>query len=144
MKNNNKETIIQMYFIDKLKPVNIAEKLNISKSAVTQVLQKDERYLEEKAIRKKINEANHLENTKKIMKNKRIKQQLERNADYLALKNAHNQASAELSKRKRLSNIAYRNWNISAFKYNEKRKGFEFRKELGRSIDVPKFIKVEV
>ena len=62
----------------------------------------------------------------------------------LVLKNMHNQASSELSAPRKLNNMAYRNWNKSAYKYNEKRKGYEFRKELGRSNDVPKFIKVEV
>mgnify|MGYP001851916865 CR=1 FL=1 len=51
---NNKDTIIHKYFIDKLKPVNIAKELNISKSAVTQVLQKDKRYVKEKNKSKKI------------------------------------------------------------------------------------------
>lgn len=56
----------------------------------------------------------------------------------------HNQASMEMSKSKRLSNMAYRNWNTSAYSYNEKKKRFEFKEELGRSADVPKYIKVEV
>ena len=41
-------------------------------------------------------------------------------------------------------NIAYRNWNKSAYSYNEKKKRFEFKEDLGRSFDVPKYIKVEV
>ena len=56
----------------------------------------------------------------------------------------HNQASNELSAPRKLNNMAYRNWNKSAFDYNEKRKRYEFKKELGRSYDVPKYIKVEV
>ena len=55
----------------------------------------------------------------------------------------HNQASAELSKRQRMTNMAYRNWNKSAYKYNEKKKRFEFDEKLGRSYDVPKYIKVD-
>ena len=65
---NNKETIINKYFIEKLKPVEIAKELNISKSAVTQVLQKDKRYKKEKVNRKTKNKKNHNEKTKKIMK----------------------------------------------------------------------------
>lgn len=141
---NNKETIIYKYFIDKLKPVDIAEELNISKSAVTQVLQKDERYKKEKANRKVKNEEIHNEKTKKYMKCKREEIRRKNNKDNLDLNSIHNQASAELSKKKRISNMSYRDWNKSAFTYNEKRKGYEFRKELGRSYDVPKFIKVEV
>lgn len=141
---NNKDTIIQLYFIEKFKPVDIATELNISKSAVTQVLQKDVRYTTEKARRKEQNKIKHKEDTNNFKKAKRKANQFKNNVDDLILKNMHNQASAELSKGKKLNNMTYRNWNKSAYEYNSKRKGFEFRKELGRSYDVPKFIKVEV
>lgn len=140
----NKETIIQMYFIDKAKPVEIAKQLNISKSAVTQVLQKDERYQAEKSYRKEQNKLKHKENTIKLIKKQREIKKFKNNVDNLILKKMHEQASQELSKSKRMNNMAYRNWNKSAFDYNEKRKRFEFKKELGRSYDVPKYIKVEV
>ena len=141
---NNKDTIIHKYFIDKLKPVEIAKELNISKSAVTQVLQKDKRYQKEKIKRIEQNKENHNEKTKKYIKNKREVIKRKKDKDTIDLRNMKNQATAELSKKKRLSNMAYRNWNKSAFTYNKKRNGYEFRKELGRSYDVPKFIKVEV
>ena len=64
---NNKDTIIHKYFIDKLKPVEIAKELNISKSAVTQVLQKDKRYQKEKIKRIEQNKENHNEKTKKYI-----------------------------------------------------------------------------
>jgi len=41
---NRKDIILNMYFVEKLRPVDIAKKLDISKSAVTQVLKKDKRY----------------------------------------------------------------------------------------------------
>lgn len=141
---SNKETILKMYFINKLRPKDIAEKLNISKSAVTQVLQKDERYKTEKKHRKAKNKEIHNEKTKKYMKYKREKIKRKNDKDNFDLNSMHNQATAELSKKKRITNMSYRDWNKSAFDYNEKRKGFEFKKELGRSYDVPKFIKVEV
>lgn len=141
---NNKDTIIHKYFIDKLKPVEIAKELNISKSAVTQVLQKDKRYKKEKIKRKTKNKEIHNEMTKKYIKHKREETKRKNSKDDIDLNSMHNQASAELSKKKKMTNMAYRNWNKSAFTYNEKRKGYEFRKELGRSYDVPKFIKVEV
>ena len=41
--------------------------------------------------------------------------------------------------------MAYRNWNKSAYSYNEKKRRFEFKEdELGRRYDVLKYIKVEV
>lgn len=141
---NHRETIINRYFIGKLKPVEIAKELNISKSAVTQVLQKDKRYQKEKIKRIEQNKENHNEKTKKYIKHKREVTKRKKDKDTIDLRNMHNQATTELSRKKRLSNMAYRNWNKSAFTYNKKRKGYEFRKELGRSYDVPQFIKVEV
>lgn len=70
--------------------------------------------------------------------------QFKNNADDLILRNMHNQASAELSQPKKMTNMAFRNWNKSAYSYNEKKRRFEFREELGRAADVPKYIKVEV
>lgn len=141
---SNKETILDMYFIEHLKPVDIAKELNVSKSAVTQVLQKDDRYSEEKERRKAENYRKHIKDTEERNTRVRKEKQFRNSVDDLVLKNMHKQAGVELSAPKKMSNMAYRNWNKSAYVYNERRKGFEFRKELGRSKDVPKFIKVEV
>ena len=138
---SRKNTILNMYFLEKLTPAQISRKLKISKSAVTQVLQKDNRYFEVKSERIEQNKESHIQRTKDYMKEKRSTMQFEQNVDNLVLKNMHNQASKELSKVKKLSNMAYRNWNTSAFDYNNKRHGYEFKDELGRSFDVPKFIK---
>lgn len=144
MKSKRAE-IIKLYFEEKMRPVDIAKKLNITKSAITQVLKKDNRYLRIKKERKNINQRKHREKTKNYIRTKRKIVQFERSADDLILRNMHNQASRELSKPKRLSNMAYRNWNKSAYSYNVKKRRFEFKEnELGRSFDVPKYIKVEV
>ena len=140
---SNKETILDMYFIEHLKPVDIAKELNVSKSAVTQVLRKDDRYSEEKERRKAENYRKHIKDTEERNTRVRKEKQFKNSVDDLVLKNMHKQAGVELSAPKKMSNMAYRNWNKSAYVYNERRKGFEFRKELGRSKDVPKFIKVE-
>lgn len=141
---NYQKNIIDLYFEEKLRPVDIANKLNISKSAVTQVLKIDKRYKEEKEIRKQKNKIKHNEDTKEYVKNTRIIAQFNRKIDDLVLKALHEQAARELSKRGKLSNLAYRKWNISAYDYDEEHKRFVFKKELGRSADVPKYIKVEV
>ena len=141
---SKKDEITNLYFANGEVPADIARKLNISKSAVTQVLQKDERYKEEKEIRKKRNKIRHNERTKEIIKKTRKIKQYKNKSDDLILKKMHNQASQELSKGKRLSNLAYRNWNTSAYSYNEAKRRYEFKEELGRSNDVPKYIKIEV
>lgn len=141
---SKKGEITKLYFVDREIPATIARKLNISKSAVTQVLQKDERYQREKMIRKEKNKIKHKENTKKLIKATRKAKQQKNKSEDLILKRMHNQASQELSKGKRLSNLAYRNWNKSAYSYNEAKRRYEFKEELGRSNDVPKYIKIEV
>lgn len=64
--------------------------------------------------------------------------------DKSTLKSLHEQDVNELSYKSKLSDMAYRNWNTSAYIYDEDKKRFAFREELGRSADVPKYIKVEV
>lgn len=139
-----KNLIIEMYFDKQMKPVEIAKKLSIKKYTVTRVLQKDERYLLEKERRKSINQEKHKAKTKEYNNNRRKIKQLRNDVDALVLKKMQKQAAIELSQHKGLSNLAYRDWNKSAFTYNEDKNRFEFRKELGRSNDVPKYIKVEV
>ncbi len=57
---SNRKNILEMYFIEHLRPVDIAKALNISKSAVTQVLQKDDKYSNEKEQRKAENYRKHI------------------------------------------------------------------------------------
>lgn len=137
-----KTKIINMYFDEQKKPTEIAKELQVPKYTVTRVLQKDSRYLEEKQKRKTINKINHINKTKEYIKRQRKVIQFENKVDDLILKKMHNQASFELSKGKKLSNIAYRNWNISAYSYDNVKKRFIFKRELGRSNDVPKYIKM--
>ncbi len=141
---NLEQEILELYFKQKLKQKDIAERLKISKYKVSRTVTKDTRYITEKETRKRKSKDKHREDTKKIVKKQRELLKFKQNLDDLVLKNMHNQASAELSQRKRMTNMAYRNWNTSAYSYNEKKKRFEFKDELGRSHDVPKYIKVEV
>lgn len=50
----------------------------------------------------------------------------------------------ELSKRSHLSDENYRKWNCSAYQYNASKRRYELKKELGRSFDVPKYIKEKI
>ena len=68
-------------------------------------------------------------------------QKFKQNLDDLILMEMHNQAALELSKNSKLSDMAYRDWNTSAYAYNKNKKRFEFRDELGRSYAVKKYLK---
>lgn len=136
---SNKELIIELYFENKLRVVDIAKHLGISKSAVTQVLQKDERYIGEKEIRKNKNKRKNREFTKQYMTSKR--KQKSANTDYAILKIAHEQASRELSgERKAISNRAFRDWNSSIYNYNAKTQSYVLKRGIVVGSDVPKHI----
>lgn len=134
-----KDNIIDLFYIEHLKVKDIAEKVNTSSAYVTKVVKKDNRYLQEKIYRKTISKDKRKIDQNNFIKNKREKQRIEDN--YSIVQVQHEQASKELSKSKHLSNENYRKWNCSAYKYNPSKKRYEFDEKLGRSIDVPKYIK---
>ena len=113
---------------------------NVSKYKVSRVVSKDVRYPVEKENRKKENKKKNIEYTKKYMASKRKKK--ESDVSYELLKQAHNQASRELSGgKKSISNRAFRDWNTSIYRYNEKDKSYVLKKGIVVGIDVPKKIK---
>ena len=130
------EQILKMYFIDKLKQKDIAEKLQISKYIVSRTVSKDERYLKEKARRKQERKKNNKIDTIKYIKNKRNNSELE----YLYLKAQHEQASRELSKTSSISNRSYRDWNTSVYEYDKSKKNYVLKKNITAGYDVPKKI----
>ena len=134
-----KENIISNYYIKHQKVKEISEELGVSTAYITKIIKQDTRYSNEKQYRKERSKSKRKIDQNKFIKHKREKQRIEDN--YSALQAQHAQASRELSKSKHLSNENYRKWNYSAYKYNPSRKRYEFDEKLGRSIDVPKYIK---
>lgn len=135
----SKESIINLFYNEHLKVKKIAEQLGISSSYITKVIKQDSRYMQEKDFRKKESKNNRKIAQNKFIKNKREKQRLEDNYSYV--QSQHDQATRELSKSSYLSNESYRKWNYSAYNYNPSKKRYEFDNNLGRSADVPKYIK---
>ncbi len=135
--------VLDMYFIDKKKQIEIAKELNISKYKVSRIVTKDPRYNEEKEYRKIINKKKHIDKTKKyITKMRKLKRKLKKpNNDYAIMKLLHEQASRELSGRKTINNKAYRDWNTSAYNYNAKTKSYILKKDINAGSDVPRRIK---
>lgn len=136
---NKKDKIMELFFIEHLTVKNIAKVVDTSSAYITKIIKKDNRYIKEKEYRKSISNDKRKIAQNKFMKNKREKKKIEDN--YSLLKAQHFQASKELSKTSHLSNENYRKWNQSAYKYNPSKRRFEFDKNLGRSSDVPKYIK---
>ena len=133
------EKVIEMFFELHLSPKEIAKALKISKSSVTKITKKDNRYEQEKQHRKDISKMKKENAHKKFIKKQRENKKIEDN--YSIVQSQHNQAVNELSKSNHLTNEGYRKWNYSAYKYNPFKKRYEFDESLGRSHDVPKYIK---
>lgn len=99
-------------------------------------------FLREKDIRKQINKRNRNKKIKNYVETKRKIKKEKDDMDYMGVKAKHEQASLELSGgRKPISNKAYRDWNTSAFEYNEKTKSYNLKKSLNAGVDIPKKIK---
>lgn len=135
----SKENIITLFYSEHLTVKEIANIQNTSSAYITKVIKQDIRYVEEKEYRKNISKDKRKTAQNKFAKDKREKQRVEDN--YLFLKAQHEQDAAELSKSRYLSDESYRKWNYSAYKYNPSKKRYEFDSTLGRSYDVPKYIK---
>lgn len=134
------EEILKKYFEDKMKQVDIATELNVSKYKVSRVVTKDLRYKTEKERRKQSNRKKNREETKKYIKGERKKKKDDNT--YEQLQQAHIQATMELSGgRKNISNRAFRNWNSSIYKYNEKNQSYQLKSGINVGADVPKTIK---
>lgn len=136
-----KEEILNLFFNYGLSQKEISEKLNVTKGYISQIVTKDKRYPQFKKEKLIKAHKKHNKQIQNITKEKRKQIQFNSSVDDLILKTMHNQASAELSKGKHLTNENYRKWNYSAYKYNPSKKRYEFDEQLGRSYDVPKYIK---
>lgn len=134
------EKILNLYFIEKYKQIDISKLLNVSKSTVNRIIMSDERYLNEKIRRQNANRAENKKKTINYITNKRKSRKVD--DTYESLKKQHIEASRELSGgRKPISNRAYRDWNPSIYKYNEKCKCYMLKSGIKVGADVPKKIK---
>lgn len=136
---NSKELIIKYFFNEHLKVKEIAEMIHTSSSYITKIIKQEERYSEEKEYRINKSKEKRKQNQKRFIKHKREQKRFDDN--FAFVEEQHRQATLELSKSKHLSNESYRKWNISAYKYNPSKHRYEFNDNLGRSADVPKYIK---
>ena len=130
--------IPDMYFKEKMKQIDIATKLGVSKYKVSRVIAKDPRNKEEKENRKIENKKKHSEYTKNYMKQKWANREQD---SYAIVNNMHNQAVRELSgSRNHISNRAFRNWNSSIYEFNKRTKFYVLKKGITVGVDVPKRI----
>ena len=139
--NVDKKTHIQnLYFNEEKTLTEIAKELNTSVSYISKILRTNKMYLIEKEKRKRENLSKRRIKQKEIIyKNRKNK---EKDLSYYELKSAHEQASKELSKSRKLGTEAIRKWCGTSYKYNKKKNRYEFQEDKSlRSLDLPKYIK---
>ncbi|PJI10010.1 MULTISPECIES: hypothetical protein [Clostridium] len=136
-----REKMIKYYFyVEKLKVIEISNKLQISNSLVTKIIKNDENYDKEKERRKKVNAKINREKSKLASKKRRSKI----NADDMEiLIMLQRQNSIAMSKRNKLSNRDMVLANINHYRYNSKNKKLEFVASSGaKPNDLPGSIKI--
>ena len=133
-----KDKIFEMFYIKHLKVKDIAEREKVSSAYITKVVKTDVRYKTEKAFRKNKSKEKRKLDQNKFNKQKREKQRIEDNYAFVQEQETNTIIYTIVWE---LFDENYRKWNKSAYTYNPSKHRYEFDKTLGRSYDVPKYIK---
>lgn len=137
MCNSNKNKIIQMYYIEHLRPTDISKALNIDNGYITRIIKQDERYKTEKQQRKQFNKQKNKEQTIAYIKEVRHSQKEE----YEILQYQLKMDSKIESKNSTISKVNFKKYNSSAYKYTSNKKQFELDKNIKAPYCFPKVIK---
>ena len=132
-----KDKIIELFYEKHLKPTDVAKKLNVVKSYVTKIIQKDTRYIAEKESRKAKNQEKNKVQKRICAKNRREKERQEKQ-DYQKLLIQINNDNKFLSTKKKTDDIKYAEWNRSAYNYDEDTSDLILDKEIRAGYNVAK------
>lgn len=126
--------ITRLFYDEHLKPTDIAKQIGVCKSYITKIIQKDERYIEEKEYRATQSKERH-----KVCKRNYINKK--RQADkqeYQAMIIQINKDNEYLSTKKKLSDEAFSNWNRGMFDYDKHSSDLVLKSGINVGFDVPK------
>lgn len=126
--------ITRLFYDEHLRPTDIAKQIGVGKSYITKIIQKDERYIEEKEYR-----ANQSKERHRVCKRNYInkKRQVDRQ-EYQAMIIQINKDNEYLSTKKKLSDEAFSNWNRGMFDYDKHSSDLVLKNGISVSFDVPK------
>lgn len=107
--------ITRLFYDEHLRPTDIAKQIGVGKSYVTKIIQKDERYIEEKDYRMAQSKERH-----KVCKRNYInkKRQTDKQ-EYQAMLIQINKDNEYLSTRKEISDIDFAKWNRGMYDYDK-------------------------
>lgn len=143
----NEAAIYDYYFNHKLNTIEIAEKLKISKQAVSKQLKKfGDTYLKEKENRKSENQRRHKQETIEYISNKRKTDRQEDKELYIALKLLHDQDVRSMSKKGKITNLDMVIRNFQEYDLNAKKTRLVFNEQRAGACPcgIPKSISVHI
>ena len=131
---NKIEEITRLFYEEHLKGTEIAEQIGVNKSYVTKIIQKDERYINEKENRIKQSKERHKACKREYINRKRQTDKQE----YQALLRQINADNEYLSTKSEMSDIAFTNWNRGMFDYDKYSSDLILKKGITTGYNVPK------
>ena len=131
---NKIEEITRLFYEEHLKGTEIAEQIGVNKSYVTKIIQKDERYINEKENRIKQSKERHKACKREYINRKRQTDKQE----YQALLRQINADNEYLSTKNEMSDVAFTNWNRGMFEYDKYSSDLILKKGITTGYNVPK------
>ena len=136
-KSNSKDTkdkIIELFFTEHLRPVDISKKLKVGMPYITKIIQKDSRYIEEKEARKLESKEKNKIQKRMYAQNKRQKEKQE----YQKLLVQINRDNEYLSTKKKENDLQFANWNRSAYEYDKDSSDLILKNDINTGFNVAK------
>lgn len=129
--------ITRLFYDEHLRPTDIAKQIGVGKSYITKIIQKDERYIEEKEYRAIQSKERH-----KVCKRNYINKK--RQADkqeYQAMIIQINKDNEYLSTKTEISDIDFAKWNRGMYDYDKKSSDLVLKNGIVTGYNVCKRVK---
>ena len=131
-KSNGKDTkdkIIELFFTEQLRPVDISKKLKVGMPYITKIIQKDARKLSNK-------EKNKMQK-RMYAQNKRQKENKEKQ-EYQKLLIQINKDNEYLSTKNKENDLQFANWNRSAYEYDKDSSDLVLKNDINTGFNAAK------
>ena len=126
--------ITKLFYDEHLRPTDIAKQIGVGKSYITKIIQKDERYIEEKGYRVSQSKERHKACKRNYINKKRQADKQEYQAMIIQI----NKDNEYLSTKKKLSDEAFSNWNRGMFDYDKNSSALILKAGINVGFDVPR------
>ena len=131
---SKKEEISRLFYDEHKKPTDIANKVNVQKSYVTKIIQKNDKYAEEKEMRKQQTK----EKNKYCKRNYINKKRQADKEEYAKMQVQQNKDIKFLSAPKKMNDITFAKWNRSAYTYDNNSSDLLLKEDIITGYNAPK------